>query len=541
MWYELTNTTKKHCGETVYQIKYKDGKLGCFVGRNVKLPTVKCETDEKTIIFGNCTLMGKIKLKNSIVGPNVHLLVEKSATVTDSTISDTYIYSVRTKIANSTISFVNCKGITSEPTGVVQFTNGCNIQGCGDKYYEKVTNIFLHKKSNIYMENINAKAFKRNININARSEKTDIHLTNVEICANKDNVDITLGGETNLTISDSTIKGSIKIDEQSSAEIKKSKITGQLQCYSTKIEDSKIAGQVFVRGAVSMEKTNINKNSLIYCMNKDKTTNMDLFKVTLFGHSEICLHEDYAESNNFISLTYIVMRDNAIIKIKNRSNFCNCSFSGNSFATGTQIECSKFFDEAMVFVGRCSDCEFSLSARVGCNKDGEEIKNSNLISLTGRRIKSRFGSISVNDENGNVIVTSENGNAVYVFSAPSVVQYISDINMEISKCLHGEYFDKKLLVGTVQKSIAYTVEETKKHYATEKKTYSDVFDGLQSLVEFIVFSILRKSEEGKTLTVEEEKTLTALMNSQMIDIARKKAVKGDPVFIKHKYLPYVPN
>ena len=541
MWYELTNTTKRIDGKTVYQIKYKDGTLGCFIGRNVKLPNVKCETDDKTIIFGDCTLSGKMTIKNSVIGPNVKLFVDRSATITNSTISNSYIYSVRTKIADSIISFVKCRSCGSNnscPAGVLQITKECNIQGFGDKYYEKFTNIFLHKNSKICMEKVQARAVKRNIDIHATEEAADIHLTNVQMCADKECVYINVGKKVNLNVNDSQIKGTIRTACDCTVTVNSSNITGILQCYSANIKNSKIIGQVFISGGLSMEETNIHKNSLIYCINKNNgTTNIDLMKVTLFGNSKINLHEDYVDSNNFISLSYIVMRDNAVVKIKNKSNFCNCSFRGNSFATGEVLESSRFFDDAIVFAGRCSDCEFSLSARVGCNINGEEIRNSNLISLNGRRIKSRFGSMSINDDNDNVIVTSENENAVYMFSEPTKVQYISDINMGISKYLYSENLKDKLRVGTVQKSIKYTVGEIEKHYAKEEKTYQDVFTGLTSLVKFTVFSILKKYDEDEELSQEEETVLNDLINSQSIDLMKKTLVSGKPIFIKHKYLP----
>jgi hypothetical protein len=58
MWYELTDNKKEVNGEILTQIKYQDGHLGCFIGKDVSLPRVKCQIDKNTVIFGRCVLNG---------------------------------------------------------------------------------------------------------------------------------------------------------------------------------------------------------------------------------------------------------------------------------------------------------------------------------------------------------------------------------------------------------------------------------------------------------------------------------------------------
>lgn len=527
MWYELTDNKKEVNGEILTQIKYQDGHLGCFIGKDVSLPRVKCQIDKNTVIFGRCVLNGKITIKESTIGPNVKISVTRSATISGSSIKESDVNATRFKVSNSAVSFLDCRGVSFDEAGIVEITKNSSIDGTRLKTKDLMVNICSDSKSKIHITDSIIHAKKRDVFLNARRSDTLINMEKTTIVADKTDVDIFARYKSKIDIFNSIISGSVLVEEECHGNVLSSRIAGSVKGYNLDISYSKISGKVYVDGAVEIRESNLNKNTIVSCANKTPgTAFVGFFNTTMFGNSKIVsLNKDSQFKRLYVSDS--VMRENSIIEATETTRFYRSSIKGSGHIIGGDIRDSVVQDDAIVSVGYATGCTFLADSRMGCTFDGTPINFSKKINLRDRTSTGKFDFISF-EERDRSIMFSGDMNCVKFFDDNGV----TCITCAEQKALEIVENSKFVARETVYKSIDYTLEKIKEKIIN-KKTNTN---GISTLIGFILFSLFDKVEKNKELSKEEKTLLNNIYSAQAFNISEKKPYCHKPVFVEHKYI-----
>ena len=528
MWYKITSESKIAPNkETVFQIEYKDGTKGGFVGTNVELPKNKCVIDDTTLIYGKTVISGKCTITNSQIDSS-SISVVRGATIKDSIIKNSSFNLHRLTVDKSTVEnlVANKGGKEEESNAVLKIMGNSFIETKEGKikiYLEGESQISFKQSEvsgkNICFENYNGKTtlscslvIPRKANSSANTGN-DLHLV---LCRDSE-----------VLVKNSKFANFSEIrNEKAKLDMSSTVIGGKFLTAGGKISKSTFLGEFVLNGAASISNSKFSSCSKVLAEKSDPEKTVAKITDSYFMDSCIIKYTGSGNKKTEIDIAGSNVSGAATLLFKEKLCMVSSTIEDNAFIIdGGTFVVSTIKDSAVVCAKYILGCSFSGTANIGCDKKCRPIKNAKKIMLDGCKSNGRYDSFCFDYQKGALILFGNN--KVYFCSDKRHVSLDDS-----KKALDGEMFQLKRKCPSrtfefqfLDNKCEEIVSEIKKQMISKDIPENIIY----SFVRFVYWHLIDQIVMKNDVCEEQKDIYEDLKNFCRVDIK-----SGKIVFVKTK-------
>lgn len=524
MWYTLTEESKiAPNGEKVFQIEYKDGTKGGFIGTNVKLPKNKCDIDENTLIYGATVIEGKVTITNSQIISSM-VSVVRGATIKQSVIKESFFDVHRLTVEDSNVDNLSAGvvGNKDENDAVLKIRDHSLIdsvktEGKTKIYFEGKSQI-LFKRADVSGRDICFKAYNSKISV---SDSLVMFRKTSKTSEINDILHLVECKDADMVVKQSKLFNFSEIKNKGKTlEISRSIVSGNFSTCGGKILRSTFSGKFVVNWVSNITNTKFFSDTIVSAekCNPEKTiVNIDGSE---FLNSCSLKYTGKGDSNVRVEITNLKAFGSATILFKDKLSVLSSIIRDNALIIdGGTIVLSTIRDNAVVCAKSIVGCIFSGTSVVGCDKKNRPIKHADNIIIEKVSASSTYDIVCMDYCDGALVLLPNNSVRFCSRLRNIFIRTIKDdFNCTISKLKNEVFARESHLFDDKCKALISEI--------TKQIVPSDIpEDIVSSLVYFAYWDMANSLVEKKELFEEQRFLYNDLRVSFRVDIKTRKMVQ----------------